>query len=280
VTDEWRIQAAGVKHGAGYAELQRTYFRWTLPDNLVPTRHAAIVSHLFGLAHAQKGVHMVAEHDGQVVGYASGQPYARSIDDPDAGYPYGEMGTLTQLAVMPAWRGKGIGAALVERVTARLARYGFSMVSAHITQELAPWYEARDWTSLRPGWGLAWIETHRQGSSDSLPEGAPNDLMTSHTPGYSLDPVGREGYDTLALRHLPNTTGPAGVLTVTSYPQTDTEESQRLSVGKALLRAVEADPRLFEVMPRESLMLMAMDGLSNAQRREFARTGKMPNLDL
>lgn len=264
IPERIRIRKAGVRHAARVAALQSQFFPWTVPTGLGVT-HAQAIARMVEISHANKLVNVVAEFEGKVVGYAAAEPFQRSIGG-RYGYPYGEVGIITQVAVTDEWRRQGVGAALLEAATAGLSNYGFSLVQVHITKSLVRWYRKLGWDALPAGWGLAWIETHREGSSDGLPKGAPADLVKSHTPGYNQDPLNEHGYDTLAFRI---TDAQSGILVATIYPPGSNEEESRMNMAKALLKAVDAKPGVFEAMPEGSRLLLLLESLSDREQAKF-----------
>jgi predicted N-acetyltransferase YhbS len=264
VPEEIRIRKAGVRHANGIASMQAAFFPWSVPTALGIT-HAQTVERMVEISHANKLVNVVAERNGKVVGYAAAEPYQRSIGG-QFGYPHGEVGIITQVAVADEWRGQGIGAALIAEAITGLRGYGFSLVQAHITKSLVRWYRNLGWSTLPAGWGFAWIETHREGSSDGLPKGAPAALVGSHTPGYSQNPLNEYGYDILAFH---DTGAKSGILVVTTYPPGKDEEESRMNVAKALIDAVDKKPGVSKVMPEGSQLLLYLESLSDREQAKY-----------
>jgi GNAT superfamily N-acetyltransferase len=269
---KWVIEEANAGHSTGWAALQRGFFAWTLPPDLGADRHPAIAELLFKTADDMKTVNRVATADGRVVGFAAGQPFAREADGVGGGFLNGEMAIVAQVAVNPAWRRKGIGSALMHETNVGLANQGFSVASAHITEALVPWYEELGWSVLPAGHGVAWIETHREGSADVLPPGAPAELKAVHTAGFSMDPAGVADYNILAIKQLGDSGKPVGLLTITSYPPATGDEEKRIIVAKSLIAAIQRD-NIMSQIPQQSAMLLALDALTDQEQLNWARGG-------
>jgi GNAT superfamily N-acetyltransferase len=86
----------------------------------------------------------------------AGEPIGCAFFAPRADHLY-----LGRLAVLPAWRGRGVGELLLQRVEDDAREQGFASVQLGVRLALSPlrgWYEARGYTLLeeRSHAGYAW----------------------------------------------------------------------------------------------------------------------------
>ena len=91
-------------------------------------------------AMAKDARYFVVEADGEAAGCVAVEPAG-----PEVGY-------LERLAVLPAWRGRGLGTALVEHACHEAARLGVRRVQIGVIakdKRLTQWYEARGFRALR-----------------------------------------------------------------------------------------------------------------------------------
>jgi len=93
---------------------------------------------------------------GSFAGYARATPFEVETSP----RPEGQVVVLTQLAVVPALRGRGTGSALLKRVLTTSRMLGYARAVASLSETAAGFFAARDWEVLPAGHGRAWIEPH------------------------------------------------------------------------------------------------------------------------
>lgn len=115
--------------------------------------------------------------DGAFLGYAFSKPNeAGDFERTD-----GQVAVLSQVAVVPEARGRGVGTALVSRSLKTLRMLGYSIASAQMQADVAPWYARQGWTIYPPGHVKAWIEPHIEQDDDwhpDLPAGSFSPILT------------------------------------------------------------------------------------------------------
>ncbi len=84
--------------------------------------------------------------DGAFLGYAFSRPNQAGVFERTDG----QVAVLTQVAVVPDARGRGVGAALVSRSLTTLRMLGYSIASAQMQADVAPWYARQGWTIYPP----------------------------------------------------------------------------------------------------------------------------------
>jgi predicted N-acetyltransferase YhbS len=94
--------------------------------------------------------------EGVFAGYARATPFEVETSP----RPEGQVVVLTQLAVVPALRGRGIGTALLKRVLTTSRMLGYARAVASLPEAAAGFFAAREWEVLAAGHGRAWIEPH------------------------------------------------------------------------------------------------------------------------
>lgn len=115
--------------------------------------------------------------DGAFLGYAFSRPNQAGVFERTDG----QVAVLTQVAVVPDARGRGVGAALVSRSLTTLRMLGYSIASAQMQADVAPWYARQGWTIYPPGHVKAWIEPHIEQDDDwhpDLPAGSFSPILT------------------------------------------------------------------------------------------------------
>ncbi len=116
----------------------------------------------------RKSPTLAAKIDGEFAGFARCKP--NEVQDPPHPRIEGQVAVLVQVAVLPEFRGLGVGSALIARATKTLRMLGFSKVVAQFQPALAGWYEAQGWTVLPVNHGHVWIEPHIQRDDDWYPD--------------------------------------------------------------------------------------------------------------
>lgn len=113
------------------------------------------------LAHAMGGVHWIADDRGRVVGHASVVPRTLEAD----GRPL-RTGYLEAVAVLPAWRRRGLASRLLDAVDAHVREayeLGALSTGVHALYERAGWERWRGPTFVRVPEGLVRTEDEDDG---------------------------------------------------------------------------------------------------------------------
>lgn len=111
----------------------------------------------------------VARIGGKPVGFATGIP----MQLPGKQGLHDTVATLNFLVVDEAHSGKGIGARLIQHVSARRRTRGARLMIAHIPAAARTLYEREGWTVLEPELGLAWQLENDMFLADYANSGAP-----------------------------------------------------------------------------------------------------------
>lgn len=91
-------------------------------------------------------------------------------------------GHIGRLAVLPAWRGRGVGAALLAALLAEARRRGLGRVFLHAQVEALPFYAAHGFTASGPvfldagiphRYMFRYVRTRRPGEPPAAPKGEP-----------------------------------------------------------------------------------------------------------
>jgi len=186
--------------------------------------------------------------DGAFLGYAYSCPnQAGDFERTD-----GQVAVLTQVAVVPDARGRGVGAALVSRSLKTLRMLGYSIASAQMQIDVAPWYARQGWTVYPPGHVKAWIEPHI----------AQDDAWHPDLPAGSFSPV-------LTINRLPDYPVLAEIqltsdkpLLEAVYPGARDEDSNTRRGLDAIVERVLSDPsNARHISPALAAMMIATPGI-------------------
>jgi predicted N-acetyltransferase YhbS len=104
-----------------------------MQDNWERYRHSILGT----LADVKPAKQIVAEQNGAIVGTVLLFPAATVINRPDGGTATLTWPEIRLLAVSPAARGQGVGAALVRECMRRARQAGFAAVTLHTTDMMA-----------------------------------------------------------------------------------------------------------------------------------------------
>lgn len=103
---------------------------------------------------------LVLEIDGQFAGYATAKPFEADDSQIAISRERGSTAVLVQVAVEPAFRRRGGGAALTRAATDACRDAGYAQIFAHIAEVHAPFYRSLGFDVPAAGHGWSWVETH------------------------------------------------------------------------------------------------------------------------
>lgn len=248
-----------------FMRLQRACFPWAVEASADRAAMGLFTSIQNGSA-GRLASFAVAELDRQFAGYAAARPFAPWVGGQEVVSPDTPVAVVTQVAVPPKFRRRGIGARLLSELEEQLVSLEYSLAVAHIQADLAPWYNSLGWTALPPGAGLAWIEPPSSINQRLLPPGAPAEVLATHTPLLHDTPLNAHGYTTLAFKI---TRAPMRVIAAGYYAATDNAARNARAAAVALITSLDADPAALAQVPHASAVILKASTMEPAATAEW-----------
>lgn len=254
--------------------LQRAYFPWAVGAS-ADRSAAGLFASIENRSAGRLASFAVADVNHRFAGYAAARPFAPQVNGQEVVSPDTPVAVVTQVAVPPNFRRKGIGAGLLLALEQQLVSLEYSLAIAHIQPDLAPWYTSLGWTALPPGAGLAWIEPPSSANKLLLPPGAPAEVLATHTPLLHDIPLDAHGYTTLAFKI---TGAPMRVIAAGYYAATADPSRNTRAAAAALIGALDADPAALAQIPHASAVMLKASTMEPAAAAEWlASLGKGSN---
>lgn len=248
-----------------FLRLQRSCFPWLSEPNARESTEVAFESIVSGATSRSTHFAIAEFPPTRFAGYAASRAYMPVVAGREIATTDQPVAVVSQVAVVPAQRGSGVGRKLLNYLVSQLGAADYSLAIAHIAPRLGSWYSAQGWKVLPPGIGLCWIAPPSSLNALVLPSNAPPADVRSHTQVLYQPPEKEHGFTALAVRALDS---PNRLIAVSPYWATGDAREDGRRAARALKENLTTNPRARSLVPAHSSMMIELASRGEDEARE------------